>query len=160
MNEIVKSNDQRIDELETEIILHHKIAVIPVKHLFTKGMYIREIKVPAGIVFTSKIHKTQHPFTLSEGKIKVRENSGEWVTLTAPFTGITQIGTRRVCVVLENCTWTTYHHYSTIKGTENNLPESEKEKIALKIEHRIILKRKNKVLLKAKKINKLLCHSY
>jgi hypothetical protein len=59
--------------------------------------------------FTSKIHKTQHPFTISKGRVMVCIDAGEWVEYEAPYTGITQAGTRRVLYVVEDCVWTTYH---------------------------------------------------
>ena len=70
-------------------------------------------------------------------------DGGEWVELTAPYTGITKPGTRRVLYILEDCVWTTYHPYKTIKGTEGALTESEQLKIIDKIENRIIEKHHN-----------------
>lgn len=148
---IIKSNDEKIDELEAEIVMNHAPLDIPVKHLFAKGMYIREVAIPAGSLVTSKIHKREHPFTISKGIVKVSDQSGEWVTLTAPYTGITAKGTRRVVFVVEDCVWTTYHVYSSITGKENDFNEQEIEKITDRVENRIILKRENKVLNKAKK---------
>lgn len=145
------TDDMRIDQLETEIIMNHTPVNIPVRHLFAKGMYIREVAIPAGLLLTSKIHKREHPFTLSKGVVNVRDQSGEWVTLTAPYTGITAKGTRRVVVVVEDCVWTTYHTYSSITGRENEFSDQEKEKITDRIESRIIQKRNNLFLNKAKK---------
>jgi hypothetical protein len=141
-----RTDDERIDLLEAEILLNHEPVVCPIRHLFTRGMYIREMSAPAGALITSKIHKTEHPFTISKGSIRIRQESGEWVTLTAPFTGVTKPGTRRVAIVLEDCIWTTYHGYRGITGKENVLSDQEKEKITDRIEARIIKKRYNKFL--------------
>lgn len=82
---------------------------MPVTHRFTPGMYIREIFIPAGTLLTSAIHKTEHPFVISKGRIAViSENEGR-VIYEAPFTGITQPGTRRVLHAETDTIWTTFH---------------------------------------------------
>lgn len=76
---------------------------------FTPGLYIREIHVPAGTLFTSMKHRTTHPFVMTRGKIQViSENEGR-VTYEAPLTGITEAGTHRAVYVLEDVVWTTFH---------------------------------------------------
>ena len=145
-----KALNNRIDCLEAEIILNHPPVECPIRHLFTKGMYIREMTAPAGALITSKIHKTEHPFTISQGKLLVYNDNCQWVELSAPYTGITKPGTRRVAYIVEDCIWTTYHRYSTITGKENNLSDVEKEKITDRIEGRIIQKRQNIPLKKGK----------
>jgi hypothetical protein len=81
-----------------------------VKHRFTPGLYIRQIFMPKNSVLTSKIHKTEHPFTVSKGLCHVYiEERGEWETFSAPHTGITKPGTRRLLIIEEDTVWTTYH---------------------------------------------------
>jgi len=145
----VKRDDNRIDALEAAMMLMPDVD-IPIKHLFVKGMYVRQMEAPAGSLITSKIHKTQHPFTLSKGKLSVKVGD-DWQEVTAPYTGVTQPGTRRVAIVLEDCVWTTYHAFRTIKGTENELPEYEQQLIIDRIEHRIIQKHRNRLLEQTKK---------
>ena len=152
----VKHYHDRIDQLDAEIINNHKSIEIPIRHIFSKGMYVREMSAPKDTLITSKIHKTEHPFTLSKGKMLVLQEDGEWIELEAPFTGITKPGTRRVAVVVEDCIWTTYHPYSTITGKENSLSETDQLKVVNKIENRIIQKRTNKYLKSNK--NKSLWH--
>jgi hypothetical protein len=87
---------------------------LPVTHRFTPGLYIREIFMPASVppietVVTSRIHLTEHPFTISKGRLKVWQEESGWVTLEAPYTGITKAGTRRILIILEDTIWTTYH---------------------------------------------------
>jgi len=92
----------------------------PVVHRFTPGLYVREITMPAGTLITSMMHKTEHPFVISKGSVKViSENEGP-VTYTAPYCGITKPGTRRVLCVLTDTVWTTFHPTS----------ETDVEKIA------------------------------
>jgi hypothetical protein len=106
---IKRVNDKRIDELELKMATEFPMVDCPLVHRFTNGMYIREIFMPKGTLITSKIHKTQHPFTVSKGVVSVKIDSGEWQTIEAPYTGITQAGTRRVLLIHEDCVWTTYH---------------------------------------------------
>lgn len=106
---IQRLHDGRIDELEAAMVENFVQIDCPVTHLFTDGMYVREIFMPAGSLVTSKIHKTEHPFVLSKGKLLVSIDKGEWVEMEAPFTGITKPGTRRVAYILEDVIWTTFH---------------------------------------------------
>lgn len=131
---IQRVNDDRIDELERVMVENFDEIELPLVHRFTEGMYIREISMPAGSLVTSKIHKTNHPFTISKGKALVSIDNGGWVELSAPYTGITQKGTRRVLYIVEDCIWTTYHLN----------PEDETD--IEKIEHRLIENRENPLL--------------
>ena len=141
----------RIDQLEAAIVSNLTPVDCPVTHMFAKGMYIRQIFLPAGALATSKIHKTEHPFTLSKGTVLVSEGDGKWIKRSAPFTGITKVGTRRVVAVIEDCIWTTYHSFRSITGYENELSEEGQQKIVDRIEKRIIQKHENKVLNNTKK---------
>lgn len=98
---------EKIDEFEAVLIKGEQVEC-PLVHRFTKGLYIREVTMPAGTVVTTKIHRSQHPFIISQGKVNVM--IGEDIqTLEAPYCGITEPGTRRIIYVLETCVWTTFH---------------------------------------------------
>jgi hypothetical protein len=81
----------------------------PVRHRFTKGLYIREITCPAGAHIVTKILKQQHPFTLSEGRVSIYTEDKGVVKIEAPFTGITEPGTQRAIFCHTRVVWTTYH---------------------------------------------------
>lgn len=106
---IERIHDGRVDELEAAMLANFPVVDCPLTHIFTDGMYVREIFMPAGSLVTSKIHKTEHPFVLSKGVLLVSIDKGEWVEMSAPFTGITKPGTRRVAYILEDVIWTTFH---------------------------------------------------
>lgn len=135
---IVRENDNIIDELEAKMIQSENIIDFPLNHKFTDGMYIREIFMPAGSLITSKIHKTEHPYVVSHGKVAVSIDNQEWYEITAPYTGITQPGTRRILYILEDCIWTTFHRIDGMKSEFNDLPEEEVEKIVEQIENKIL----------------------
>lgn len=82
---------------------------LPPKHRFTPGMYIRELFMPAGSLIMSKIHKTEHPYVVSKGKVSVWIEGAGVEVITAPHTGITMPGTRRCLFVHEDTLWTTFH---------------------------------------------------
>ena len=81
---------------------------LPVTHYFTPGLYCRQIYMPAGVTLTSKIHKTEHVYIISQGKVAVTTDE-ESVILSAPHTGITKPGTKRALHIIEDTIWTTMH---------------------------------------------------
>ena len=136
---ILRENDNIIDELEAFIIQESDSLIdAPLIHRFTDGMYIREIYMPAGSLWTSKIHKTEHPYVVSLGKVAVSIDAKEWENIEAPYTGITNIGTRRVLYILEDCIWTTFHRIEGMKSEYNYLSKEEIEKIVERIEDKIL----------------------
>lgn len=116
-----------IDELEAVLFAHPQV-ICPLNHLFTPGMYIRTIFMPAGTMHTSVIHNTTHPYVVTKGKVNVEIN-GQIEAITAPYYGITYPGTRRVLYIMEDCVWTTYHPLPIITGEENDWSEEEKNKL-------------------------------
>lgn len=131
--EVIRSNDNLIDELEAAMLDHFDPVDCPLKHVFTPGLYVRQIFMPKDSLITSKIHKTEHPFIVSKGKVSVSVDAGEWLLIEAPYLGVTKPGTRRVLKVLEDTVWTTIH---ANPGNENEF----------EIEDRIIEKHENHLL--------------
>ncbi len=142
MDALVRTSDARIDALEAAIV-ELPPANCHTKHTFTPGAYIRETFMGAGSIVTSKIHNSCHPYFVTQGSAEVQIDMDEWVTITAPYSGITQVGTRRVLVILEDMIWCTVHPLPMITGEENLLSDEEKEKIVEKIEEMIIEKHDN-----------------
>jgi hypothetical protein len=135
---IIRENDDRLDELEVAMLENCEPVHCLTTHRFTDGMYIREIFMPAGSLITSKIHKTEHPYIVSYGKVAVSIDSEDWNEITAPYTGITKPGTRRVLYILEDCIWTTFHRVEGMKSEFNDLSEEEIGKIVEEIEDKIL----------------------
>ena len=140
---IERENDSIIDKLESVMLEQGEVVDCPLVHRFTDGMYIRQIFMPKGTVITSKIHKTQHPFTVSLGAVAVSIDGGEWDRIVAPYTGITNPGTRRVLYIMEDCIWTTYHPLSDMKSEYNDLDNIDE--ILSDIEERILEPHINKI---------------
>jgi|SRR5215471_1478565 len=102
---------EKVNQLQKRLEQFPKVEM-PLRHLFTPGMYVREITMPAGTAVVSHVHKTEHPFVISKGSVTVwTERYGVMMpsNLSAPYTGITTPGTRRVLYVHEETIWTTFH---------------------------------------------------
>jgi len=136
---IQRENDAALDELEALMLKEGEVIHCPLVHRFTNGMYIRQIFMPKGSLITSRIHKTEHPYTVSLGAVAVSIDGGEWDHIVAPHTGITNPGTRRILYILEDCIWTTYHPVKEMKSEFNNLSEEEIEKIVESLEDKLLI---------------------
>lgn len=98
--------------------------VMPVEHNFTEKQYIREFRAPAGHTIVSKIHNTNHPIFLLEGEVTIIEESGER-RVKAPFYSITEVGTKRIVLVHEDCFFVTVH-----PANSTTIHEVEEEVVA------------------------------
>lgn len=81
----------------------------PLIHRFTPGMYIREIFMPKDTILTTLLHLTTHPFFVLKGDVSVYYNGIPTQRYKAPYTGITEAGTRRMLLTHEDTIWTTCH---------------------------------------------------
>lgn len=82
---------------------------MPLNHVFTAGLYLRTIMMPAGTLLTSRIHLTEHPFIISSGVISVWSDETGWQTLRAFHAGVTKPGTRRMLFAHTDVLWSTAH---------------------------------------------------
>lgn len=96
----------------------------PLKHTFADGLYIREMRAPKGMMNTSKLHKTTHPYFILKGDFSVLTENG-MVRIKAPYMGITKAGTKRVVYFHEDTVWITVH-----ATEETDLEKIEEELIA------------------------------
>lgn len=81
----------------------------PLIHRFTPGLYIREIFMPKDTILTSLLHLTTHPFFVLQGDVSVYYHGVPAQRYKAPYTGITEAGTRRMLYTHEDTIWTTCH---------------------------------------------------
>lgn len=81
----------------------------PVDHAFADGLYRRTVTMPAGLVVTSKYHKTNHFAFIMRGVVDVWEPNGPKIRHVAPCMFITPAGTKRVLHVIEETEWATVH---------------------------------------------------
>lgn len=132
MTELAHTMHDRIDDLEREM-MKHPPAQWSVRHIFTTGLYCREITMAAGSLITSKWHKTEHPYVVSKGRVTVWiPETDERLDIIAPFMGITKPGTRRVLEVIEETVWTTFHPttLTDVDQIETEIIEPRREHLA------------------------------
>lgn len=99
---------ERILYLESAMKKSQSCIDIEPMHYFSKGLYAREITIPKGTLLTGKIHKTEHLNIISKGDISVLTEDGP-KRIQAPFTMVSQPGTKRVGYAHEETVWTTIH---------------------------------------------------
>jgi len=137
----IQGRDEIIDAVEAFMSEYPEVDC-PLVHRFTKGIYVREIFMPAGTYITSKIHKTEHPFIISKGSCTVWTDEGEEVLIQAPYCGITKPNTRRLLYIHEDCVWTTIH------ATDKTTPEEVEDDIIQKHDNPLLndeIKKRNKL---------------
>ena len=83
--------------------------LMPLKHSFAEGAYVREIFIPKGTVLTGKIHRHSHPNFLMKGEVIVVTEDGGREHLKAPLSLISKAGTKRAILALEDTVWITVH---------------------------------------------------
>ena len=125
-----KEAHEAIDALEQQMFQQPAVRC-RLKHLFTPGLYTRTVHTPAGTLVTSRIHRYDHTFILSQGVMSVWIDGTGWVLLRAPHVGITKAGTRRVLMIHEETVFTTCHpcNETTPEAAEAYLCEPRDEHV-------------------------------
>ena len=83
--------------------------IAPLTHEFPPGLYVRTIRIPAGMVCTGKLHRHEHPNILQSGTVEVVTESGGVEILTGPLFMISKGLTKRALVAHTDLVWTTIH---------------------------------------------------
>lgn len=95
------------------------------EHQFINGLYVRMVRLPAGMTFTTKIHKVEHPFFILRGRCRVLTEEGV-VVMQAPMMGVTPPGTKRLMYIEEEVVWYTVHR------TDKTNPHDVEEEVIAK----------------------------
>ena len=84
---------------------------LPVRHIFERGVYARELFIPKGVMLTGQIHKTPQINIMSRGDLAVLV--GDRVTrLNArkgPIIIASPAGVKRIAFAHADTVWTTIH---------------------------------------------------
>lgn len=99
---------RKIDRIDRELRRLPQ-AKTPLQHVFTAGLYQRTICVQAGLLITSRVHLTEHPFVISMGVVSVWCDDSGWEIFEGVHTGVTKPATRRVLYTHSDTVWTTTH---------------------------------------------------
>lgn len=97
----------RIHDLET-LLRAGPQADCPVRNLFSPGIFMREMLIPAGVVLVGAEHRTRHMNIISKGRITVWTEDG-MRELSAPYVFESLPGTKRAGYAHEDTIWTTVH---------------------------------------------------
>jgi hypothetical protein len=95
------------------------------EHQFINGLYVRMVRLPAGMTFTTKIHKKKHPFFLMSGRCRVITDKG-FEIMEGPMMGVTEPGTKRLMYIEEEVVWYTVHR------TDKTNPQDVEEEVIAK----------------------------
>ena len=87
--------------------LESKMSELPVRHYFCNGMYARELFIPAGIVLTGAIHKTEH-LCVMYGDIEIQSEDGGG-RYTGYQTFVSKPGAKRLGYTFSDTYFTTFH---------------------------------------------------
>lgn len=79
----------------------------PLRHHFTKGVYLRQMLIPKGVALVGHIHR-EPCLNIVLGKIMVASEEGERL-IEGPITFASPAGIKRAGYALENTLWTTIH---------------------------------------------------
>tara|TARA_R100001509_G_C4828267_1_gene202353 strand:- start:385 stop:858 length:474 start_codon:yes stop_codon:yes gene_type:complete len=104
--------------------------LVPIKHYFMDGVYIREMTMKKGVVVVGAIHKHLHMCFLLTGRITVM-NEEETIDHIAPCFIISKPGVKRVLYAHEDSMW-----FNTHKNPSNtkDVKQLEKEIVAISYE--------------------------
>ncbi len=109
---------------------------IETNHYHVKGLYAREIRIPAGTLLTGKVHKAEHLNIISQGEIAVWTENG-MRRIKAPFVLPSFPGAKRVGFAIVDTVWVTIHATDKVdlaeleeELTENSVPAIEAGEVA------------------------------
>lgn len=106
---------RRIIDRVQEIIAAHPGSVkgdtdmAPLNHLFTDGVYIRQIFLPAGTLATSSIHKKSYCSFILTGRVAIFSDYDGESYVEAPKVVIAPAGVKRVVYAISDTVWCTVH---------------------------------------------------
>ena len=100
-------------------ILKGNSELIAFKHLFSEGIYTREIFLEKGMFIIGKIHKLDHTFFLMKGKLLLCTEEGV-SEVEGPYYSTAKAGAKRVALALEDSIFVNVH------PNPNNIKDLEK----------------------------------
>ncbi len=79
------------------------------RHYFADGVYVREMRCPAGATIVGKVHKREHFFILAAGEMTLTGDGAEPRLVKAPFIVISQPGLKRAGHAHTDCVCLNVH---------------------------------------------------
>jgi hypothetical protein len=93
----------QVERLES-VMLQLPQAECPVTHYFGPGVYIREVKLPAGVFAIGHEQRFEHLNVMLKGTVAIIDDDGQLKELRAPLTYVGKPG-RKIGYVLEDTIW-------------------------------------------------------
>jgi hypothetical protein len=112
----------------THQMLKQEQVSAPLVHRFEQGLYIREIRIPAGVLLVGRVHRHGHVCQLLEGSLILVHREGCREALTAPSEILTLPGYQMVLYTVTDVLAQTVHPNPTgerdIQRLEEDIFES------------------------------------
>ena len=123
MNEIALR--EKVEVLQAEMLKYPQ-AELETRHYFADGMYAREVVRPKGCLIVGKVHRKEHFYIITKGKIRVTTPEGV-KDIEAPAVLVCQPGTKRAVLALEDSVCMTVHRTmkKSLKNVEKELVEPD-----------------------------------
>lgn len=96
----------------------------PLTHEFPEGLYVRTIRIPAGMLITGKLHRHAHPNILQEGIVRVVTEHDGVQDLVGPLFMVSKGLTKRALFTVTDVVWTTIHPNPTNSQDHEELVKS------------------------------------
>ena len=98
----------RIFELEEALLAMPQLE-LEVRHHFAPGVYVRELRIPAGTCLTGAVHNTEHLNVCVRGRLKVVSSTMPDKVVEGGEIFCSPPGTKRAAYVEEDTVWLTIH---------------------------------------------------
>lgn len=122
MNTAIAQSQMRSKVLRLESAMRQMPQVeLPTEHFWADGMYARVVRRPAGTLIVGKVHKKEHFYIVTKGRIEVSSESGTG-TYEAGDVIVSKPGTKRAVLALEDSVCMTVH-----RTKKRNLAKIEAE---------------------------------
>lgn len=107
MNDLQLNMRERVERLES-LLSHYPQAECSFRHHFAPGVYAREMTIPAGVIATGAVHKTEHLSIISSGHCLLTTDEGA-KEIHGPCTFVSKPGAKRALVAITETVMTTIH---------------------------------------------------
>lgn len=118
----LQKHDDRIWKLQ-EAMLQMPQADLVTEHFFADGMYARVVRRTKGTLIVGKVHKREHFYIVTKGRVEVAAEEGT-VVYEAGDVIVSKPGTKRAVLALEDSVCMTVH-----RTNKKNLEKIERELI-------------------------------
>lgn len=81
---------------------------LEVNHIFSNGVYAREMHVPANVTLTGRVHRYPCINVISQGDLVASTDEGIY-NISAPYSFVSGAGVKKAIHALTDSVWTTFH---------------------------------------------------